>query len=205
MRIHIPLIVYGLASLGVVFTIVVAKFSGRPADHFSRDPLAVMEAPFYVGLLSNLTMVAWFGAAGACWLIAFVQWESARWSRRSLAMAAVAAMITLLGTDDLFMIHEEALQRMLGVPERVTVGLYGLLAAAVALMFRAELRSTPWQLMIPVAAFFAASLGIDQFSTGYGWRPVMEDSLKFIGVCGILAYALATGQRWLRATGGSGD
>jgi len=188
---------YGMGLLTLAVKVLLASRSGRPPDHFSRDPLAVMEGPFYVGLLSNLTMIAWFAAAGACWLIAVVQCSTSQKCRRASAMAAVAAVITLLGADDLFMIHEEALQRMLGVPEKVTVAVYGLLAAAVALVFRHELRTTPWWLMVPVALLFAASLGVDQFSTGYGWRPVVEDGLKFLGVVGILAYVLATGRVWL--------
>jgi cytochrome bd-type quinol oxidase subunit 2 len=193
------IVVYGIGIFTLAVSVVVASRSGRPPDHFSRDPLAVMEGPFYVGLLSNLTMVAWFAAAGAGWMTAVVLQSSPRKDRRAWAMAAVAGMITLLGRDDLFMIHEEALQRMLGVPEMITVAIYGLMAAVVAMMFRRDLRASPWWLIIPVAMFFAASLAIDQFSTGFGWRPVIEDGLKFLGVVGILSYVLATGTVWLQA------
>jgi hypothetical protein len=196
-RIGLPaLLIYGLGLLSIAVTITLALLAGRPVDHFTRDPLSVMEAPFYIGLLSNINVATWFATAGVCWCIATVQFNSGC-SRKARAMAAAAALVSILGADDLFMIHEEALQRYLGVPERYTKIAYAKIALLLAVIYRAEFRTSPWRLLVPASGFLLASIAVDQFTTGFGWRLVIEDSLKFLGVVGILAWALATAQAWL--------
>ncbi len=190
---RIVLLVYVLGMLALLMTLFVASNSGRPIDHFFRDPLAVMDAPFYVGLMSNINAMAWFAAAGAAWMMAMMHIATGGVTRRALAIAAMAGMITILGVDDLLMIHEDALQRMLGVSERLTMAVYGLMSCAIALIFRREFAPTPWKLLIPAAAFFAGSILVDVFTTGFGWRLVAEDGLKFFGVVGLMAYVFAVG------------
>jgi hypothetical protein len=190
------LTVYVLGLCAVALTVALALAAGRPVDHFTRDPLSVMNGPFYIGLLSNLTAAAWFAAAGACWSVALVHVLHGL-RGRAMAMMAAAAVITLLGADDLFMIHDEALQRHAGISERLTMLVYFALAVVVALAGRRQWISTPWRLMIPAGAFFAASIAVDQLTAGWGWRLVIEDSLKFLGVVGVLAWSIGTAQAWL--------
>lgn len=195
---RIPVIViYAMGFAAVAFTVALAMISNRPVQHFTRDPLSVMGAPAYVGLLSNVTAMAWFGAASAACLMAIVLATSTAARRRAAAMAAAAGVLVVLGIDDLFMIHEELLQGRLRVPEKLTMLAYAALAGLVALVFRDQWRASPWRLLAPAALFFGASVGVDTLTTGFGWRLVIEDSLKLMGVVAVAAWIVATARAWL--------
>lgn len=181
----------------VALTVAFASISGRPADHFTRDPLAIMDAPAYVGFLSNVGIAMWFSAAAMAWMAAVVLRQDAASRMRSAAMFAAAAMITLLGLDDLFMLHEETLQRHMGISEKITVFAYVAMVGGIAIAFRRTWLDSPWRWIIPAGLFFTASIAVDFLSTGFGWRLVIEDSFKFMGIVGIVAWMLATAQAWL--------
>jgi hypothetical protein len=181
----------------VVLTVGMAWLSDRPVDHFTRDPLAVMGAPAYVGFLSNITAMTWFAAASGACLTAIVLAPSNVTRRRGIAMAAGAGMLALLGIDDLFMIHEELLQRHFGVPENFTMAGYTVCVAISAVAFRDVWRTSPWLLLVPAAVFLGASVAVDVLTSGFGWRVVVEDCLKFLGVVAACAWVVATAIEWL--------
>lgn len=189
---------HGLAALTIALTAGLASFSKRPPDHFTRDPLAVMDGPFYIGVMSNLTVGFWFVTAGAGWMIVSVLRVASRPDARAWAMTLASSLLTLLALDDILMLHEEALQRHVGVPESVTVLAYACACGAIALAFRAIWATTCWQLIAGAGMFFAASISVDLLTSGWGWRPMVEDGLKLMGVAGLLAWTLTTGARWLQ-------
>ena len=189
---------YGGAAITVAAVCALAALAGRPPDHFTRDPLAVAELPFYIGLLSNLNALAWCAAATVCWFAAWILCGHGPHDRRAAMLAWLGAIITLLALDDLFMLHEELFQARLGVSERIVLMAYAAMALVFAAAFRRLLlRQTPLRLLPPVVALFALSIGVDQFTTGFGWRPVVEDSLKFLAVAGLLAYVVSAAAAWI--------
>jgi hypothetical protein len=112
-------------------------------------------------------------------------------------MGCVASVLAILGIDDLFMIHEELLQRHVGVPEVVTMSIYALIVVCIAVAFRDVWRISAYRLLLPAAMLLGASVVVDVLTTGFGWRLVIEDSLKFLGVSAVGAWVLATGVAWL--------
>jgi hypothetical protein len=192
------LICYAIGILAVGLTIAAASLSGRPPDHFTRDPLSVTDTPFYVGMLSNLGVMMWTAGASVCWFAAWLVWSNpARDAgvddgrgRRAAALAGMAIIVSLLAVDDLFMLHEEAVQRHLGISENFVLAAYAGMAGVLAIAFRDVLGRTPVRLLLPAGCFFAASIAVDQFTEGFGWRLVIEDSLKCLGIAGLLAYVV---------------
>ena len=110
----VALIIF-LAASSVIYEI--------PIDHFSRDPLAILDGPLYLGLLSNLGALLWCSVA----TLALFTYASVRGqvdpqaARFLLAGGTITALFCL---DDLFMLHEKVLPTLFSLPEHFTCAVY---------------------------------------------------------------------------------
>jgi hypothetical protein len=53
--------------------------------------------------------------------------------------------------------------------------------------------------------FFVASVGVDTLTAGLGWRIIIEDGMKVLGVISLLAWVLAIASDWLAPSEGRPD
>jgi hypothetical protein len=104
---------------------LVHAVSQAPISVLTRDPAATFDAPPYVGMLSNATMLVWTAAATIC-LFAAGATRSDQGVRRFLFFAGLFAAMLLL--DDLYMIHEVLAPEYLGIPEKVMYVIYAMAA-----------------------------------------------------------------------------
>ncbi|MBV6657107.1 MAG: hypothetical protein KI785_04995 [Devosiaceae bacterium] len=114
-------------------------------------------------------------------------------------LGAVGLFCCLFALDDGLLIHE-----LLGDWEVAVFGLYGLLAALILLLFRAEGWLYPWPVLVAIAAFaFSVSIDfvwseivhftqltgeIERIALALGI--VIEDVPKFAGICVLSSFAI---------------
>jgi hypothetical protein len=181
------LLVWG-GGVGVFALGIAAQFLLHiPLARLTRDPLAVVEGPFYTGAISNLGVLAWAATATICIYTFFLL-------PRDRENAAVRGFLlyfglftALLMADDLFLLHEDALYGYLGVPEPVTYGVYGLLGLIGVIVHRRTILRTDYLLLGMALALFAFSLVTDLMPVVPA-RHVVEDGSKLVWIFAWFAY-----------------
>src|SRR5687767_11814721 len=98
----------------------------------------------------------------------------------------------------MFQLHEELYRGELGIGERTTYALYGLVALAYVWAFRRFLRASEWPLLGLSVALLVASTAVDLF-TKTTW---LEDSFKLFGLAFWAAYWIRAGMHALSAKRG---
>lgn len=151
-----------------------AKLNDVPVTNLLRDPNAVLDGAFYVGLFSTAGIALWAAAAAMCLLLLSAGVDEQ--PRTLLTAGAVVSLIAM--ADDAYLLHES-----LPVLDLVVFSLYGFVA--VVLFWRA------WRYLIgrPNVSVFVASLGLLALSlmidievfTVPGSR-IIEDIAKFLGI-----------------------
>ena len=164
-----------------------------PMPVLTRDPAATFDAPPYVGMLSNATMLVWTAAATIC-LFASGASGTGQAVRNFLFFAGLFTVMLLL--DDLYMIHEVLAPEYLGIPEKVMYVIYGLAALFWLAKYRNVIRATDYRLLMLAFFFLGSSVGIDMLDSR-GWFPIdspylLEDGAKIAGVIFWLAYFTQT-------------
>lgn len=172
----------------------ISKYSGIPLETFTRDVFAVVLAPVYTGIVSNLGMLFWMAAATVC-LFTAASTAPPAGSRnvredREHGMILFAGLFTFVLTmDDYFMVHEKIFPDMLGVPEKYIFLFYLVCMAAYLIRyFTCFLDGRVWVLAAGLAGF-AGSMAIDSlyllgdmFNEEKMWRIVVfENYFKLIG------------------------
>jgi hypothetical protein len=179
-----------VAGAGVVLLLVVAlaRAKDRPFAYFSREPAAALDAPAYVGVLSNVGVLLLWGTAVACVLAGALLRRSHPDDRRGLPLLVGGVTTGYLALDDFFQLHEELYLGELGIGERRTYAVYSLVALAYVWVFRRFLRESEWPLLALAVVPLVASAAVDTL-TKTTW---LEDTLKLFGVGFWAAY-------WVRA------
>jgi hypothetical protein len=169
-----------LAFISTRFDIAVASFT--------RDPLAIVDAPPYLGFLSNLGIILWSAAAAVC-LFAFSLLSRRGASGDIRAFVLLGGLISLLLLlDDLYMLHEYFYPR-LGIFEKLAFAGYGVLVLVYLIGFRRKIGDTRFVYLFCALGFFALSLIIDRLpETMLPMHHLFEDGSKFLGIVCWLSY-----------------
>lgn len=159
------------------------------------DPAAVLRAPWYVGAVNALGVISWCVAATASLLAAAA--TRSRQTDTSRFLFAFGALTIVLMLDDQYMFHERIGRFDLGIPERVTLLVYVLLALSVAVRHgRLVLRHPDAVVLYCAVWLFGVSLFIDVFDLGsIKGLTAAEEYSKFLG---ILCWALFASRASLR-------
>ena len=176
-----------LISIQVLF-LAVAFFNGSlPFAALSRDPLAAAKdygpcCSYFYGALSSIGVLLWFGTAAVLAFAAMICMK--RHSRIATQHLALMAFVcVMLGFDDLFMLHEAFLPGY-GVPEKVVVGVYGVIAAfAVVWTGETMLSRRNRASLLLAGAFLGFSVRVDLLhQSGGALHYLLEDGSKFLGI-----------------------
>jgi hypothetical protein len=163
-----------------------------PLRVLTRDIFATTGVPVYIGLLSNLGIMLWAGAA-AIWFLNTVLLRRIAPDHELIPLAAASGIVSLvLLFDDSFMLHEDLLPRLLRIPEEAILAAYALGALVYLLIGARRIRNTNYLPCLIAGALLGASLGIDSFLHLDGVEIFVEDGLKFAGIIFWLAYASIT-------------
>lgn len=193
----VPLIV---VLVGAVVVTATTKVTMR---ELTQDPTTVLDAPFYIGYVSNLGNVLWAAVVGVCAFAAItVIGVGLEW-RRFLLWSGVFSAVLL--ADDLFLLHDEILPRYAGISGELYGISYVVGMAAYLFVFRDRILRTNYPLLLAALVLFGISVVVD-----LGSKPLAnilptnlvilaEDGSKLLGVGTWLAYFVSVGQRALRS------
>lgn len=155
--------IYVPAVLLLVVVAVISAAKGIPVGTFTRDPVQVMGAPFYTGLISNAGILVW--CAGA--VMALFAGATApriperREQKRFLIWSGALTLGVLL--DDFFILHDQVFPDLFHVYEQVFYCLYLAAAALYVIRFRRQLFGADVVLLVLAAAFMGISVIMDQW------------------------------------------
>jgi len=153
-----------------------------PIKFYTRDPASESARNLLLGVLSNAGLVFWSAAASVALLTAF-----ATPMRRPFFVFAGLFSILLL-CDDALQLHEQVIPWLLGLPEKVVFGVYGLLVAAFVLRHRKTLTGAGGGIFIAAMAGFGLSIALDVLSGESTLMNMAEDLPKFVGIVLWFAY-----------------
>ncbi len=125
------LAIAGLTVAAVLSAVGVFQATGRDWWVLLRDPAAAFDFAPTSGLFSHLGVLAMAGMGAICVFVGMMLTRGAG-DRTVLLYAGTFAL--WLALDDLFMLHEGILPRVVGIPEHATLGLY--LVLVLGLMWR---------------------------------------------------------------------
>ena len=173
-----------------VLLVALVVQSSVPISDLTRDPVAVMEAPTYVGLVSSVGVLIWSATAAICGFAYFAirgRTGQAVWALFLLFGGLLTALLTL---DDLFLLHERLIPTYLGIGENVTFGLYALLICAYMARFLPTILKTEFLLLLLAIGFFGLMLFADKELVRLDDGPahLFEDGSKLLGIVSWAAY-----------------
>jgi hypothetical protein len=185
-----------LGFLGGLGTLVVWRVTGVSLADLTRDPTAVMNAPFYIGLLSTAGLFLWAAAAGVSFLGTALLSSLKQGIQEKRFLFASGLVSLFLGLDDAFLFHEELLCVYLSLPQSLVYGFYILCIGGYFLIFLNIILRTDFLILALAVFFLGSSVGLDAISDHYEYTDnvatFLEDLLKFVGIVFWLAYQART-------------
>lgn len=181
-------------------TLLVTSISDVTVRQLTQDPSTVLEAPFYVGAVSNLGNVLWASAASVCLMTALALRSliDPGW-RRFLLLSGLLTGVLLV--DDLFLVHDEMLPRYAGVSGELYGIVYVVAMLAFLVGFRRRLRETNYALLGVALVFFGVSTVVDLGSSRLSEMIapsiviLVEDGAKILGIGTWLAYFISVSRQ----------
>jgi hypothetical protein len=183
--------VYG----GLAVALVIAYLQAQvPIDDLMRDPLATVNLPPYIGLFSNLGILLWCAATTLCLFTSLVLWRANQQRSLSNFLLYSGLLSLLLTLDDLYLLHEFVFPKVLNVPEKAVLLIYGIAFCTYLIKFRRTIFSTRyWGFLGLAMVLFFASLSLDTLLPQVISGPtevLIEDGFKVFGIVSWLGYFL---------------
>ncbi len=175
----------GLILLFVVFLKIVFDVS---TGDLLRDANAVSHRPPYVGMVSNLGILAWCATACICLFTAFLSRPKGTNVESFLLYSGILSAILMF--DDLFQFHDEAFPEYLNLSEELVLLSYGLFALIIFYRHKDVILSTNYLILLTCLALFFISIVVDQFFKEIPAEKLIEDGAKFTGILTWLGYYL---------------
>ena len=182
----------------MVIALGIAYAGDVPVSDLLRDPSAVFDGPWYVGVFSTTGIALW-AVAGALCLLTLAA-EPSREARSLLIAGAVMSFV--LGADDGYVLHE-TFNSEVGIPSPVTVGVYGILAIVLFRPAWRYLRSRPeFIVFVTAVALLGVSVVLDfAGEAGLPTPPlsaIIEDVAKYLGIASWVAFCAWHGADLIR-------
>jgi hypothetical protein len=186
----LPLMLLALGVTALVLGAVLGIHYWRdiPLNWLTRDPAAVADRPFYIGVLSQAGIFFWAASATICFFSALVIPRRSDTLEMRRFLVAFGVLTLVLGFDDVFLVHEEVFPVYVGVPEEVVIASYGLFGLALLVRFYRVILETDYLLLGAALGFFALSILFDFFEQPGPNSSWFEDAAKTAGIVYWLAY-----------------
>jgi hypothetical protein len=182
---HIGLVSLLGALSAVIAVYALSVYARVPPTDLTGDPLAVVHAKYYIGILSNLGVMLWSAATGACFLGAALSRRSNRPAALFLASSAMVCLYLML--DDALQLHEIVFPRFLHTSERAVYLVYVIVVAAYIVCFLRWILVTDYILLAIAIVFLGLALVVGE-TTFAVIGAFARDSLKFCGIVFWSAY-----------------
>jgi hypothetical protein len=145
-------------------------------DALLRDPAAQYLFNPLSGLISYLGVLALIGASAICLFAAL------RTRHGSHYLSAIGLFGLAIATDDLFLLHEVILPHWVGVPEKIVISAWGILALAIWIRYRKDILSRDTTGLALALVLLAGSVFLDALLLDGLLAHIAEDGLKFVGL-----------------------
>lgn len=185
--------------------IAVVVFLVRRADlatgYVFRDTQTIGGLTWYAGALSNAGIVMWVLTAA----IAIFGSRVARDRETRGFLLSGGLLSSVLGFDDLYMVHERIFPRVLSLSEQLLFSLYLVAVTLYLYRYRREILNSDFALLGAALVCFAASMVVDLLTEHKPWplyRHALEDTPKLVGLSLWMTYHVRT--TWQRVGRGGG-
>jgi hypothetical protein len=181
-------------------SLAVLHVAGVETSDLGRDPAVVGGLGADVGMLSQLGLMLWGLAVGACLLAAAAGYLRGD-PQLAVFLASTAALLLVLGVDDALLIHEQVIPNKVGIAEEIVFLALGSLVLAYAARFRRELLGGDVILLGVGAAMLALTVAVDVLDA----LPLtVEDYFKLIGMVALAIWCFSTSLQALVEAPGQG-
>lgn len=182
----------GLAVAVALAMQAAAAVLDRPLALLALEPQTALDGDWYTGAMSNVGNVAWIAGAAVCLLAWLVERSLAR-PARPLLLAGL--LLTVIGADDLFLLHEGLYRKVIG--ERWVFAFYLILFAAYAVTYRSFLRRYGGLAVLSLGiGFLIVSALLDEYTRN---RYLLEDGAKLMGIGTIVSLFVVIAYTRLRS------
>lgn len=169
-----------------IFLLSAAK--NTPMWMLTKDPAYITYTGAYIGMLSNLSVLFWVGAAAICFFTATILRQRSASQIGLTYILASGTFSIILGLDDLFMWHERILPKLLHIPESIFYLIYLGVFLIYILYFSASILKSDYLLFIAAMVLLGGSRMIYPFFPEIDRAFSLGDMLKFAGIVLWLAY-----------------
>lgn len=182
-------------ALGIV--IVIRITTGFSMADLTRDPLAVAQAPVYIGILSNLSVLVWAAAATVCFFSYTLVRNRAATGRHAWFLLSGGFITVMLLLDDFFMFHEVVFPEYIGVPENLVYVIYISIVLWFLVWYRSIILQTDFLLLALAGTAFGLMVVMDilEYINPLPGFYLLEDGFKLFGIVSWAAYFISVGAR----------
>lgn len=159
-----------------------------PISYFTRDPSAIMEVPFYIGMLSNIGILFWCSSAAICLFSCAILRQPVNYREMQSFFLISGIVIFTLALDDFFLFHESVFPKYLHIPEKVIYAVYGTVILLYLLKFRKIILKTDFIILFFGLFFFGLSIIGDKILGASEQSLFAEDASKFLGIVSWFTY-----------------
>jgi hypothetical protein len=171
--------VYAITTATLSLVIFLGMEHRIELDHFTQDPVAIMDQPFYLGLFSHIGILLWCATASVC----FYTWRLLSYDHPQRPFLLFSGLVTtLLMVDDLFLLHELVFPDYFHIPKNAVYLIYLNLLLAYAVVFRKELLESENVLLMVSALLIGSSQFVDLLPMPIPEDSFLEDAVKLFGI-----------------------
>ncbi|QMS89520.1 hypothetical protein HUN01_18770 [Nostoc edaphicum CCNP1411] len=180
-QIKVLLLTFLITIIPFSLILTFVKFKAKvPTDYLTRDPSAIMNVPFYLGLFSNIGILFWCSSASICLFSYILLKKDIRAKEYSSFFLFSGLLTSLLLFDDFFLIHESVFPDYLHINEKIVYAGYIVLVLMFFLKFKTILKKTEFLILLSAFMFFGLSIVCDNIFPNI---PVaIEDTFKLVGI-----------------------
>lgn len=154
-----------------------------------HDPLSVVNAPFYIGLFSNIGIILWASSAAICFFTVAIFWKNCKAVKSTSFLFFSGIITSVLLLDDFFILHESAFPDYLHIPQSIVLVTYAIIMLTYIYIFKKEILHTEFVILLICLLFFSYSALIDQTDYFYLWKKALfEDGAKLLGIVSWFIY-----------------
>ncbi len=181
------LITWLFTTLALLMAIFISTAKDISLDTFTQDPNAQLNAPFYIGLFSNLGIMIWSASVTISFYGAYALGKGP--DRSGQQFLFMSALVTLLMTlDDLFQLHELVFPHYFSISENMVYLTYLNIYLIYFIRFRRQLLNSDF-IALGIAFFFLGlSTIIDLLPLPIPKDTFLEDAMKLLGAVSWLVY-----------------
>jgi hypothetical protein len=186
-------LIFGPPALLLGLTAWISATTQLEPAFFTRDPAAAMDAHPLTGVQSHLGVLVWWSAGVVSLFVAGVVRRRAGTAQLAAFLLWSGAITVVFALDDLFLLHEDLIERLIPRGEKVLFLAYATALAWGLVRFREVIRESEWALLAVALLLFGASMTVDflvQPRWDSPWRIYVEDGLKLLGIAAWSGYLI---------------